>query len=79
MVTPSSLMHLDQTARMVGVSVNGWTDQTTPDIGLRRATELSTDLDLQESVLVFTDAHRALLSLRSGRMYTVECAVEGGQ
>ena len=76
-VTPSSLMHLDQTARMVGVSVNGWTDQTTPDIGLRRATELSADLDLQESVLVFTDAHRALLSLRSGRMYTVECAVEG--
>lgn len=76
-VTPSALLHLDQTARLVGLSVSRWTDFTSSELMLPNATATPGDCDLQSSVLTFTEANGGLLVLRDGRMLTFQCALEG--
>lgn len=75
LVTPSALLHLDQTARLVGVGVNAWLSRTS-DLSLPMYTEAG-DLDLRDSQLAFTGSADAQLFLRDGRVFNVHCALEG--
>ncbi|KAL4399429.1 mRNA polyadenylation protein [Malassezia pachydermatis] len=74
-VTPFALWHMDQTARMVGLSTSAWSEKTC-DTPLRHDPDLE-DVDLQGSTLTFTDATQGLLLLASGDVYAFQCAVEG--
>lgn len=73
-VTPSAILHMDQTARLVGLATNGWYEKTS-DLPLPKLD--GPELDLQSSQLVFTDANSGLLFLVHGAAYTLQCAVEG--
>lgn len=75
-VTPSMLLHLDATARIVGTSVSAWAPLTSDDMpGVVAAPHH--ELDLQNSTLAFEDATTALLVVASGDMYSVHINVDG--
>lgn len=74
-VTPSAILHMDQTARLVGLATNGWWERTSVELPLPHSDVGA--LDLQSSQLVFTGATSALLFLVHGAVYTLQCDVEG--
>ncbi|PKI84699.1 Cft1p [Malassezia vespertilionis] len=74
-VTPSAIMHMDQTGRIVGTAVSGWYEKTAPEISLAYAE--ASPLDLQSSQLVFCGASDGLLFLAHGEVFAFWCLIEG--
>ena len=74
-VTPSAVLHMDPTARLVGVAVNAWYERASAGLPLPHADVGAPDL--QGSQLVFVDATHALLFCADGTARTLRCDVEG--
>ncbi|KAI3623589.1 CFT1 [Malassezia furfur] len=74
-VTPSAVLHMDPTARLVGVAVNAWYECASAGLPLPHADVGAPDL--QGSQLVFVDATHALLFCADGTARTLRCDVEG--
>ncbi|WFD35084.1 mRNA cleavage and polyadenylation factor subunit [Malassezia cuniculi] len=72
-VTPSAILHVDQTARVVGLAVSGWFGKTS-GISIPQYGE---ELDLQDSQLIFTSGSEGLLFLADGRAFALSVATEG--
>lgn len=76
-VTASALIHMDQTAKLVGVAVNAWFERTA-DMTLPRYTPPSgAPLDLRDSQLLFTSGTGGLLFPADGTAYSFRCTTEG--
>ncbi|WFD31985.1 mRNA cleavage and polyadenylation factor subunit [Malassezia sp. CBS 17886] len=73
-VTPSALLHVDQTARVVGAATSAWFARTA-DLSLPHYG--GAPLDLADSQLVFTSARAGLLFLADGAAVAFQCYVEG--
>ena len=74
-VTPSAVVHMDPTARLVGVAVSAWYERSSAGLPLPHADVAARDL--QGSQLAFVDATHALLFCVDGAVLTLRCDVEG--
>ena len=72
-ITPSAILHIDQSARIVGIAVNGWFSRTSSISILQHDTEM----DLQDSQLLFTSDKGGFLFLADGRAMVFIITTEG--
>lgn len=75
-VCMSSLLHVDQSGRVMVTALNQWF-KTTSAIEPESILELSDIADLQGSQLVFTSKTQGVLTLVNGEIYRFRCQTDG--
>ncbi|KAG8903754.1 mRNA cleavage and polyadenylation factor subunit [Tulasnella sp. 403] len=80
LVTPNSIVHVDQTSRTVGIAVNGWANRVSASslpVQVDEETNSPLDLRLEGSTLAFIREDSVLLFLADGTIRRVTVEMEG--